>query len=284
MPTPPTPGIFSGVLVCSDVDGTLGENGVFPPENCAAIRRFQEQGGLFTVATGRHPHYLRDLAHAFVPNAPLVVVNGAVVYDLETEQTLFAEPLPLARAQALVRDVVARFPCLESLDYCALHHGRKFSPAEAAALPDDYRIEDGPDGRVQKIIFIGHEGETISRLQAALAPATAGRDAPPPPLAGGFAFSRSWPVGLEMNAAAAGKAAASRWLARRLTARLLVAIGNYDNDAEMLRAADLGYAMGDSSPAALAAAPCHTPPWREGGVAWALADLERRLRAGELGR
>lgn len=277
---PPTPGIFSGVLVCSDVDGTLGENGVFPPENCAAIRRFQEQGGLFTVATGRHPHYMRDLAHAFVPNAPLIVLNGAAIYDLDAEKALFSEPLPFARAQALVRDVVARFPGLESLDYAAMHHGRKFSPAEAAALPDDYRIEDGPGGRVHKIIFIGREGDTIVRLRDALAPA--GEAAPA--LTEGFAFSRSWSVGLEMYTVAAGKAAASRWLARRLGARALVAIGNYDNDAEMLRAADLGYAMGDSSPAALAAATCHTPPHGEGGVAWAIADLERRLRAGGLGR
>ena len=46
----------------------------------------------------------------------------------------------------------------------------------------------------------------------------------------------------------------------------------------------IGYAMGDSSPAALAAADCRTPPHGEGGVAWAIADLERRLRAGELGQ
>lgn len=279
MTAPAAPDVFSGVLVCSDIDGTLGECGQIPAVNQAAVRRFQRLGGRFTVATGRHPRYMRELVPAFVANAPLIAINGAVVYDLPGEQVLFSAPLDMARAQALVRQVAAGFPGLKSINYSALHHTLWFSAAEAAALPDDWQVEGGPDGRVRKIIFYGHEPGIVSRLLAWLCP----EGAPPPPAAAGFAFGRSSPWGLEMNDAAAGKAKAAEWLRRRLGARLLVALGNEENDAEMLRAADFSYAMANSGPAALAAAACRAPAGHmEGGVAWALADLERRLRAGEL--
>ena len=49
---------FKGYLLCSDCDGTLtyGEE-VLSEENVKAIKYFQKEGGIFTLATGRFPEY-----------------------------------------------------------------------------------------------------------------------------------------------------------------------------------------------------------------------------------
>ena len=74
-------GKFDGVLLASDFDDTLyGSDYTVSEENVKALTYFTEEGGRFTVATGR--------AHAtFAPvwklspiNAPVVLSNGSALY------------------------------------------------------------------------------------------------------------------------------------------------------------------------------------------------------------
>ena len=47
-------GKFDGWLIATDLDGTLiNRDGAIPQRNLDAIRTFQDEGGLFTIATGR---------------------------------------------------------------------------------------------------------------------------------------------------------------------------------------------------------------------------------------
>ena len=47
-------GRFSGVLLASDYDDTLyNRSGRISPRNRAALQHFVEEGGLFTISTGR---------------------------------------------------------------------------------------------------------------------------------------------------------------------------------------------------------------------------------------
>ncbi|MBQ1272136.1 MAG: HAD hydrolase family protein, partial [Clostridia bacterium] len=63
-------GRFDGILICSDVDGTLAEGKNIPEKNLEALRYFQSEGGLFTLATGRPAGYESVLG---VPlNAPVI--------------------------------------------------------------------------------------------------------------------------------------------------------------------------------------------------------------------
>ncbi|NLX92436.1 MAG: HAD hydrolase family protein, partial [Clostridiales bacterium] len=70
---------YKGYLICTDIDGTLvNSKGVISENNINAIKDFQQRGGLFTVSTGRMPEYV--LNFPFVPNAPVISVNGTVIY------------------------------------------------------------------------------------------------------------------------------------------------------------------------------------------------------------
>ena len=54
-------GKFSGYLICSDYDGTFATAGQPVQENLEALRHFVENGGRFTLATGRSVEFIRDL-------------------------------------------------------------------------------------------------------------------------------------------------------------------------------------------------------------------------------
>ena len=43
---------FKGLLLVSDIDGTLAELSYIPKNNLEAIRQFQQLGGSFTLCTG----------------------------------------------------------------------------------------------------------------------------------------------------------------------------------------------------------------------------------------
>lgn len=102
-------GRFSGCLLASDIDGTLVSDGRIPERNIEAIRRFTDEGGLFTLATGRSIESARRYAEMAGINCSAIVFNGAIGYDFGEERTLWREFLPES-AKALIPPILERFP------------------------------------------------------------------------------------------------------------------------------------------------------------------------------
>lgn len=103
-------GKFDGILLLSDLDGTLltSERRI-SPENLTAIRYFMEQGGRFSVATGRSKPGMEHFLEHLTINAPAVIYNGAVVYDFEAGRPVWQRPLGV-RGLDLYRLIQAEFP------------------------------------------------------------------------------------------------------------------------------------------------------------------------------
>ena len=72
-------GKFDGLLLMSDFDSTLAWKGTISPENCEAIRYFQSEGGLFSIASGRYRHWLLQWQDFILPNTWCAMINGAVI-------------------------------------------------------------------------------------------------------------------------------------------------------------------------------------------------------------
>lgn len=87
-------GKFDGILLLSDYDRTLtGKDGTVPARNKEAIRYFEDNGGRFSIDTGRSvPLFRPKLAECHI-NAPAVLNNGAVCYDYGKEEVVFSSPL-----------------------------------------------------------------------------------------------------------------------------------------------------------------------------------------------
>jgi hypothetical protein len=100
------------VLLASDIDGTiLNKKGELTAPVLAALESFTAQGGLFTIATGRSLIGVAALRPLLPVNAPLVLSNGAYIYDCAAGRELHAEWLSGA-AEDVLRDILAKFPGL----------------------------------------------------------------------------------------------------------------------------------------------------------------------------
>ncbi len=83
---------FSGILLVSDIDGTLiGGAPVVSEYNARRINYFIENGGLFTIATGRCVDACRDILKTVNLSAPAAMVNGTVIYDYNTERVIASQ-------------------------------------------------------------------------------------------------------------------------------------------------------------------------------------------------
>lgn len=101
-------------MLISDFDDTLyGTDLHVSEENRSAIRYFMEQGGLFTVATGRaRKTFSPQVTLENIPlNAPVILSNGATVFDYQTQQLVRRTYLP-DRVIEDMKDVCAKFPDL----------------------------------------------------------------------------------------------------------------------------------------------------------------------------
>lgn len=254
-------GKYDGFLICSDCDGTLTNNkGQISEENARAIRCFQENGGLFTVATGRFPTYINHFLPSFRPNTLVIGLNGTVLCDLETGKTVCGSPLGNEYGEVLryVAGQVgfdAEIYVYSAADIVSLH-SRDTEKLSALLL--------GQSGPVYKILFCQEE-QNILALKKQLEERFQGR----------YLFDRSWPLGLEMHRRGSGKGAYVRRLKEYLEGRVhtTVCVGDYENDISMIEEADIGYAVGNAADAVKQAADRVTAPNDADAIAAIIREL-----------
>lgn len=83
------------ILLVSDLDGTLiGKDFIIPERNKQALARFKEQGGHFSIATGRSVESGRRYIADTNPTAPCILLNGGMIYDYSKEEVLWSLTLP----------------------------------------------------------------------------------------------------------------------------------------------------------------------------------------------
>ena len=87
-------GQFDGILICTDLDGTLlKKDKSISSKNVKAIEFFKKNGGLFTFVTGRAPQTVEDICRIINPNAPFGYINGGGVYDYTEKKIKWVKTL-----------------------------------------------------------------------------------------------------------------------------------------------------------------------------------------------
>lgn len=95
-------GKFDHVLLASDFDDTLyNSKHEVSPENIAAIRYLISEGGYFTVSTGRAHRTFTPYINAAPINAPVILANGALLYDYALDKMISELPMPATAAADL---------------------------------------------------------------------------------------------------------------------------------------------------------------------------------------
>lgn len=97
-------------LVASDLDGTLVRSDLSVSDRTRdVLARVERAGSLFVMVTGRPPRWMAPVADATGHRGLAVCANGAIVYDLHTEQVVRSSLIEAGAAAevvaALRRDV-----------------------------------------------------------------------------------------------------------------------------------------------------------------------------------
>ena len=254
-------GIFDGILICSDWDGTLHTPSGMLESDIKSIRYFQDNGGLFTVCSGRPYAYLREYWNDFAPNTYVPTLNGAVIVEPNSGRTIYRGYLD-ERAPEIIEAII-------SLDiplaFISVHY-------EDCGVPVCVDVKNMNDFRAKargrklyKIVFVAPDVETITELKAAIK----GID-----LSGYMAVS-SWSTSLEILSEDSAKGAAIRRIRELTGAKTVIAVGDYENDIDMLRAADISYAVANAHDSVKAVATRCTVSVQDGAISHIIADIKK---------
>ena len=270
-------------IVALDLDGTLLDSQKRLSEvNRSALERAAAKGALIVPTTGRFfgmmPPAIRDLP--FVRYA--ITINGAQVYDRETDTAIVREEIPLAVAREVMSlldgyDVI--YDCYrnnwgwmneafkaKSIDYATDAHYLKMIAEFRRGVPElkAHLAATADEGDVQKImLFTSLDAEKGATREIA----EAIRERFPQLKV----TSSTW-NNLEINIRTAHKGQALGRFAEELGLTLAncIAFGDGANDLTMVEAAGTGVAMANACPEVLAAANWVTTSNDEDGVAAAL--------------
>jgi len=260
-------------LLALDLDGTILDSEMrVSPRTRQAMSQAQARGVHVTLASGRPYHNVRHFANDLGIRDPVICYQGAVVQDMLTEEIYFYRgvPIPLAyEAIGLIRQQGWAL-CVHLDDRL---YAERFTPAVrfyAEYSPIKERLCQVADLRAAlyqeptKLVVIV-DAEQGAEVSARLGSHFQGR----------LQVVRSYPRFVEATNLAATKGQALSFLAHRLGVPRAetMAIGDNDNDTDMVTWAGLGVAMGNASASVKAAADYVAPSIAEDGAAEAIERL-----------
>ncbi|WP_282943437.1 HAD family hydrolase [Paenibacillus sp. RC67] len=228
-------------MIVTDIDGTLVDHQQrISDRNKDRIRCFQQEGGLFTLATGRMEDAALSYAQELDIQLPVILYNGGKIVDLVTGQCFF-EALLSAEAVKQSLQLLHEY----SLDII-VYSERKLWVDDVTPVIMDYMNKDrvtchrweNPNvllkAPVNKIMII-KENQDFDGVLRALSP-----------LAGKHCeLVMSEPTYLEILPRGVSKGSALKMLTNlvQIDIREVIAIGDNLNDLEMIGEAGLGVAV-----------------------------------------
>lgn len=244
---------FDGIFICTDLDGTLlGSDGQVSPENLRAIEYFKSEGGSFTFITGRVPCTAGNLCERVRPNVPYGCINGGGIYDQFNGRYVWFSTLS-PRALELLDYIENEMPDMgiqvntAERIYFSRNNAAMERFRQVTGVPNMERHHRAIDETMAKVLFAHHDDDRIEMLMALLAKH---------PLASEFDFIRSEHDLYEILPKGNSKGNVMVRIVEHLGLDMskTIAVGDYNNDVSMLRAASIGFAVSNACPAAKAAA------------------------------
>lgn len=262
---------MDGILIAADCDGTLFANDkTISSENQAAIRRFRDAGGKFTIATGRSIPTILPYLEFLCLDVPVVLYNGAMIYDPASRKILWATSLPedakrsVLHIQKIFGDAVGIEVLAEQALYAVSYNSFIDGHLNGGAYPVSYErctVQETLDKRWFKVMFSA-ESEQIRTLQEELDSLK---------LQGVRSVHSAERI-VELLPEGVSKGAALEQIGAQLSIPLkkTAAIGDFCNDLEMIEMAHFGIAVSNACREVQAAADLIVSSNEENGVAEAI--------------
>jgi len=246
--------LFEGVLLTVDYDRTLtGPDSKIPQRNLEAIAFFMENGGRFTVNTGRSVASFGRYLQTTPANAPFILYNGSAWY--EDGKLTNMKIIDLDMWETVTR-VVREFPDMnmeiQGMDKHYLFKVRPEYDAFCEALKWPHRmVEEGEDlGPFLKFALVGTpRAKAVATLFDSTEEEIAAFDAAEKRILELYGDKvtvyRAAHRIIDVHATGVSKGAAARELQQKLGCKILVCVGDAPNDSPMLDEADYAYCPAD---------------------------------------
>lgn len=267
--------MFSDVLLTVDFDRTLtGPDSKIPERNLEAIRFFTANGGKFTLNTGRSTNTMGALLDTIPVNAPFLLYNGSAAYDPVTKSLQQVKTIDLDIWKTM-EEVHAAFPEMnleiqgDRIHY--FYHAEESFVHFYEACGWNYgKAEPGMDvGPFIKFSLFGKTrndqmGQYFSGTEEEMARMEELDSWIKEKYGDKVDAFRAAPRILDVHTKGVSKLRGARELQQTLGRKILVCVGDAENDLTMLRGADYAFCPADGVIAAEFPNVC---PCGEGAVA-----------------
>ena len=257
---------FDGFVICSDFDNTLRRSDQsISEENSRAIKYFQDNGGLFTMATGRHSDMIAEFSDFFVPNTYVIIMNGTMIYDIESKKVIFSCPMD-DNALEILHYIVKKYPLLSEI---RIHSSDDIVTWKQGIDADEIinTVKNELKMPLYKEICVG-DSNYISELKGDLEKFFGGK----------FSFDKSWPEGLEIHSTYSGKGVCVKKLKELLGENYTtIGVGDFENDISLIRDADIGVAVANATDSVKSVADIITVSNDEHAIAKIIYDIEKGI-------
>ena len=250
-------GIFSDVLLTVDYDRTLtAYDSTIPERNLEAIRYFMDNGGAFTVNTVRSLSMTKVFIDKVPVNVPLLLYNGSAAYDPKEGKLSFMHEIQMDMWDT-VRELMATFPHL-TVEVQGIDAHYNFIPdPKFDDLCDNCKCAhalapmDSDLGPFLKFTLYGKfHDNTIAGLFEAAPEERAEMDAAEALLNEKYGdkceIFRAATRIIDCHAKGVSKIRSARELQARLGRKILVCVGDANNDIPMLEGADYAFVPRDA--------------------------------------
>lgn len=257
----------SDLLFATDMDDTLlNSKKEITVENQRAIAEFIKDGGHFVIATGRAVPATEPYVKQLGIQEPCILYNGAGIYDFEQHRFLWTASLP-ETARGYLKDILDMFPAVgaEILygDQIYVVRKNKYVSWHVDVEHLEYQElspDELPDGWF-KVLFV-----MDSTLQDEVWQYMQGKAYPD------VVFIKSSEIYLEMMPLGVSKGDTLLRLAQLVGVKQehTAAIGDYNNDIELIQKAAVGFAVANAPDEIRQIADVVAPDCNHDAVAWAL--------------
>lgn len=255
---------FSNTVLITDLDGTLLPiNKILNPKDLDAIEYFRQNGGIFTIATGRIIQAADQFFEPLKPDAPVILNNGGLIYDTQKKEIIYEVSLDGA-AYDYTKALMEKFPdmgvevnlpdgifAINMTEWEQLHLSMTHLPYTVKGL------EEIPKTGWCKVLYSIGDGRVSELAEYA---ASMGWDKTSFVISGDFLFE-CLPKGCTKGSALKKLSELEKW-----DTFTVAAAGDYNNDLEMLEFADIAIVPQNAQDIVKKSADCVTKATCEDGA------------------
>ena len=249
-------GRFDHILLTVDFDRTLtAPDSTIPRRNLEAIRYFMENGGAFTLNTGRSVPMASSVLDLVPVNVPFLLYNGSAAYDGSRKELSQCRAIDLD-PEATVRDLVERFPDLTlEVQGTDAHYIFRKNPGWEAFCTHNHcpwayaDLNDIPRPFLKFAIYGEFRDKTVASMYESTPAELARIDEAAAYIAATYGEKvdvfRPCARIVDFHAKGVSKIKSARDLQKSLSRSVLVCVGDAENDVSMLEGADYAYCPAD---------------------------------------